>query len=153
MLVAKQSITQNEELTLSYGTAFWLQGATKSNTPSVKIVAKIFLDTHQNFKYDLTKWRSWTALDCDEYLTYLDIDVVEFCKNLIVEGYSSRVALYRVFQAVGFVRPDPLSVYEHYPEALRTVAHESKELCFWPVSIGKAKIKTKLNADIKLNFD
>jgi len=138
-LVAKNEINKDEELNLQFGTAYWLHQATKANDIYVQIVAKIFLDTQHQLKFELTKWRSWTNTECGRYVEYLNVDLEsDFCKDLIMVGYSSRVVVYRIFQAVGYIRPAKLSAYEMYPESLRTVAYESKELCFWPVEIDKA---------------
>ena len=139
-LVAKNEINKDDELYLQFGTAYWLHQATKANDIYVQIVAKIFLDTQHQLKFELTKWRSWTNTECGRYVEYLNVDLEsDFCKDLIMVGYSSRVVVYRIFQAVGYIRPAKLSAYEMYPESLRTVAYESKELCFWPVEIGMFK--------------
>jgi len=51
--------------------------------------------------------------------------------------------LYRMLQKVGAINPPNGSGYKDYPEALRTIAHESRDLCFWPVQVGEASDQTE----------
>ena len=43
--------------------------------------------------------------------------------------------LYCPVQSCGVVRPPTGAEYKDYPEALRAVAHQARDLCFWPVQV------------------
>ena len=43
--------------------------------------------------------------------------------------------LYCPVQSCGVVRPATGAEYKDHPEALRAVAHQARDLCFWPVQV------------------
>lgn len=149
-LVGQDSIEQDQQLFLQFGASYWLHQAGKSENSYIRIVANILLDLQLKpvISVDpklkpvssVAQWRSWTVTQCNEYLTKLDIDIYgELCQQLNILGYCPRVVLYRILQAVGYIQPPSGAEYARYPEGLKTLAHQSRGLCFWPVEIGKNK--------------
>ena len=127
-------------MSLKFGEAYWLQQAKKSDNMHVRVVANILLDQLAS-DCDISKWRSWTVAQCKDYLAKLAVDPDgDDCRLLNVQGYNSRLILYRVLQAVGYISPPPGSEYHNYPEALRSISHQTRDLCFWPVPVGKYRI-------------
>ena len=138
-LSAMQPIKANQELSLKFGDVYWLYQAGKSENIQVRVVAQIYLDQTIGSSKGISTWRTWTVPECEEYLAGLKIDQHgEFVKSLHVEGYNARLILYRILQAVGYIQPPSGADYQKFPETLRTIAHQSRDLCFWPVQIGTA---------------
>ena len=136
-LRAMQPIKANQELSLKFGDVYWLYQARKSENIMVRVVAQIYLDQTIASSNGISTWRTWTVPECGEYLAGLNIDQHdEFVKGLHVEGYNAKLILYRILQAVGYVQPPSGADYQKFPETLRTIAHQSRDLCFWPVQIG-----------------
>ena len=145
--MALQPIKADKELKLKFGDVYWLvQGRTSQNV-TVRMVSQIYLDQIIESERNISAWRTWTVLECEKYLQELNIDTNnEFVKGLHVEGYNSRVVLYRILQAVGYIKPPGGAEYQRFPEALRAISHQSRELCFWPVQLGKKNTFFKMNA-------
>ena len=49
-----------------------------------------------------------------------------------------------MLQTMGCVSPPSGAEYKHYPEAIRNLTHQSRDLCFWPVQIAPDNEQTEV---------
>ena len=92
----------------------------------------------KGYEHFFVKWRLWSQTMCAAFIqTVLGSPVGgPVMVALHCQGFAPRTQLYRMLQAVGAIKPPTLAMYEKYPEALRCTAHQSRDLCFWPVPVG-----------------
>jgi len=145
-----QDMKSGSEISVRLGKEYWMRKLLfKTTNPLETLVLLIFSEAFNKadllpekwgkFEHFFIKWRIWSQADCTNFLQeILKVNIAgEFVENLNCLGFAPRTILYRMFQKVGAIKPPNGSAYKDYPEALRKIAHESRDLCFWPVQIGE----------------
>lgn len=99
----------------------------------------------KGYEHFFVKWRLWSQPTCATFIQSVLGSPVPgpVMVALHCQGYAPRTQLYRMLQAVGAIKPPTLAMYEKYPEALRCTAHQSRDLCFWPVPVGPENEETE----------
>jgi len=146
-----EDIKSGSEISVRNGKEYWMRKLLlKTASPLETLVLLIFSEAFnkaevlpekwRKFEHFFIKWRIWSQTDCSLFLQeILKVSIAgDFVENLNCLGFAPRTILYRMFQKVGAIKPPNGSAYKDYPEALRKIAHESRDLCFWPVQIGDA---------------
>lgn len=155
-VASSEDISSGSEVLVKFGKHYWMRKLLfKTANPLEILVLFIFLEAFNNpeslpekwktFEHFFIKWRIWTQADCTLFLQeILRVNLTgEFVENIHCLGFPSRTTMYRMLQKVGAINPPNGSGYKDYPEALRSIAHESRDLCFWPVQIGEASDQTE----------
>jgi len=146
-----KDIKSGSEISVRLEKEYWMrQLLLKTTNPFQKLVLLIFLETFNDgevlpekwskFEHFYIKWRIWNQADCTLFLQeVLNLTLCgQLVENMHCLGFAPRTILYRMLQKIGAIKPPNGSAYKDYPEALRKIAHESRDLCFWPVQIGEA---------------
>ena len=156
-VVATRDISSGEHILLNLDRKYWLRRKlVTSNNAMEKLIILIFLELFnkpetlpeklKKFELFFTKWRSWSDETCAEFLkTVVTVDPEsQFVDMFDCRGYSVKVLLYRMLQTLGCVSPPSGADYKYYPEALRNMTHQSRDLCFWPVMIAPETEQTEV---------
>jgi len=155
-IVSLQNINKDEKiLTKLERNVFLRRKLLATNNPCEKLILLIFLEAfnkkdlvsigYRDFENFFTKWRSWSDDTVTKFLKMLGIGSdSELVDSLHCRGYPSRVLLYRLLQSLGCASPPPGSEYQHYPEAIRNMTHQSRDLCFWPVQVAGEAEQTEV---------
>eukprot|EP00092_Neocalanus_flemingeri_P105693 GFUD01135498.1.p1 GENE.GFUD01135498.1~~GFUD01135498.1.p1 ORF type:complete len:616 (+),score=152.19 GFUD01135498.1:39-1850(+) len=155
-VASSEDIKCGSEILVKFGKDYWMRKLLyKTVNPLEKLVLLIFLEAFNNpdnlpekfrtFEHFFIKWRVWSQADCASFLQdILKVSVIgDFVQSIHCLGFAPRTIIYRMLQKVGALNPPNGSGYKNYPEALRTLAHQSRDLCFWPVQIGDNSDQTE----------
>ena len=155
-IVSMQDIVKDERiLTKLERNVFLRRKLLTTNNPCEKLILLIFLEAfnkpslmsnkYRDFENFFTKWRSWSDETVTKFLTVLGVGPdSELVDSLHCRGYPARVLLYRLLQSLGCTSPPSGSEYQHYPEAIRNMTHQSRDLCFWPVQVAGETEQTEV---------
>ena len=155
-IVNLQDINKGEKIVIRLDSKMFLRRKLlKTNNPYEKIILLIFLeafndsnlvsDEYKCFENFFSKWKTWSDEIVTKFLEMLRIDLdSELVDSLHCRGYPARVVLYRLLQSLGASSPPSGSEYRHYPEAIRSMTHQSRDLCFWPVQVAGEAEQTEL---------
>jgi len=151
-----EDIKSGSEISIRFGKDYWMRKCFFNTTNPLQILvlliflevfndAEIMPEKWKKFEHFFIKWRIWIQSDCTLFLEQiLKVNLEgEFVESLNCLGFSPRTILYRMLQTIGALKPPNGNAYKDYPEALRKIAHESRDLCFWPVQIEEASHPTE----------